>query len=82
VLKDVHHVFPAMLRVADQALAFWIDDPVEQFQRNLADMSCREFRLWGVAKAGKTRTRRSPSGGRRPTRLERDLDSLGTGTSS
>jgi len=35
-------MLPAVLGVADQALAPGIDDPVEQFERDLADQD-REF---------------------------------------
>ena len=34
---DFHDVFAAVLGVADEALASRVDDPVEQFERNLAD---------------------------------------------
>src|SRR5262245_59938432 len=37
ISERVDHVLPAVLRVADQPLTLWIDDPVEQFQRHLAD---------------------------------------------
>ena len=32
-------MFAAVLRIADQAVADWIDDKIEQFERNLADQN-------------------------------------------
>src|SRR5207247_2914095 len=36
-LKDLENLFAAMGRIADQAAALQIDDPIHHFQRDLAD---------------------------------------------